>query len=104
MKKITSLICAAACAVSVVPFAANAEDNAKVYGTMNIPYADFYAAEIENAYEVDAVSSATKARDRYLAGELTEEEAMAIIYVPKKDELLENISSELTLETAGAKS
>ncbi len=63
MKKITSLICAAACAVSVVPFAANAEDNAKVYGTMNIPYADFYAAEIENAYEVDAVSSATKARD-----------------------------------------
>ena len=30
---------------------------------MNIPYADFYAAEIENAYEVDAVSSATKARD-----------------------------------------
>lgn len=48
--------------------------------------------------------SATDARDRYLAGELTEEEAMAIIYVPTKDELLEQISSDLTLETAGTKS
>ena len=48
----------------------------------------------------DWLNSATKARDRYLAGELTEEEAMAIIYVPTKDELLEKISSELTLETA----
>ena len=45
-------------------------------------------------------NKATNAKKRYLAGELTEEEAMAIIYVPKKDELLENISSELTLETA----
>lgn len=63
MKKKISLICAAACSLSVMPFAANAEENDKVYGTMNISYADFYAAEIENAYEVDAVSSATKARD-----------------------------------------
>ena len=63
MKKKLSFICAAACALSVVPFTANAEDGDKVYGTMNIPYADFYAAEIENAYTVDAVSSATKARD-----------------------------------------
>ena len=47
---------------------------------------------------------ATDARDRYLAGELTEEEAMAIIYVPTKDELLEQISSELTLETAAPQS
>ncbi len=44
--------------------------------------------------------AATDARDRYLEGELTEEEAMAIIYVPTKDELLEQISSDLTLETA----
>ena len=49
---------------------------------------------------VQWLAAATDARDRYLAGELTEEEAMAIIYVPKKDELLEQISSELTLETA----
>ena len=63
MKKKISLICAAACAFSAIPFAANAEENDKVYGTMNIPYAEFYSAEIENAYEVDAVSSATKARD-----------------------------------------
>ena len=45
-------------------------------------------------------NKATDAKDRYLAGELTEEEAMAIIYVPTKDELLEQISSDLTLETA----
>lgn len=43
--------------------------------------------------------AATDARDRYLAGKLSEEEAMAIIYVPKKDELFDNISLELTLET-----
>ena len=29
------------------------------YGTMNIPYAEFYKAEIDDAYTVDAVSSAT---------------------------------------------
>lgn len=48
----------------------------------------------------DWLNSATKARDHYLAGKLTEEEAMAIIYVPTKHELLEQISSDLTLETA----
>ena len=47
---------------------------------------------------------AINAKKGYLAGELTEEEAMAIIYVPKKDELLEQISSELTLETAAPQS
>ena len=45
--------------------------------------------------------SATDARDRYLAGTLTEEEAMAIIYVPKKDGLQENNSSEYTLANSG---
>ena len=49
---------------------------------------------------VQWLAAATEARDRYLAGELSEEEAMAIIYVPTKDELLEQISSDLTLETA----
>lgn len=53
---------------------------------------------------VQWLAAATDARDRYLAGELTEEEAMAIIYVPTKDELLEHISSELTLETAATQS
>lgn len=45
--------------------------------------------------------SATDARNRYLAGELTEDEAIAIIYVPKKDELLENNSAEYTLANSG---
>ena len=60
MKKITSFLCAAACfAAAAVPFTANAADGDKVYGTMNIPYADFYAAELNNSVPVDAVSSAT---------------------------------------------
>ncbi len=63
MKKKLSLVCAAAFALSVSQLNVKAEDNGKVYGTINIPYAEFYSAEIENAYDVDAVSSATKARD-----------------------------------------
>ncbi|MBR5682607.1 MAG: NPXTG-anchored protein [Ruminococcus sp.] len=59
MKKITSVLCAAACVMAAVPFTANAADGDKVYGTMNIPYADFYAAELNNSVPVDAVSSAT---------------------------------------------
>ena len=49
---------------------------------------------------IDWLNSATDARNRYLAGKLTEEDAMAIIYVPRKDELTGDNSSELTLETA----
>ena len=75
-------------------------------GTM---YQRFYRADDDKGQSVvdmtydqynDWLDAATKVRDRYLAGELTEEEAMAIIYVPTKDELLEQISSDLTLETA----
>ena len=46
-------------ALAASPLSASAADNEKVYGTMNIPYAEFYKAEIEDAYTVDAVSSAT---------------------------------------------
>jgi hypothetical protein len=61
MNKIFSIISAAVCTASLtaVPLSVSAADGEKVYGTMNIPYADFYKAEIEDAYEVDAVSSAT---------------------------------------------
>ena len=52
----------------------------------------------DEAY-IQWLTAATDARNRYLAGELTEEDAMAIIYVPRKDELIEDNSSELTLET-----
>lgn len=45
--------------------------------------------------------SATDARNRYLAGELTEEEAIALIYVPKKDELFADNSAEYTLANSG---
>ena len=61
MNKIFSIISAAVCTASLASgsFSVSAADGEKVYGTMNIPYADFYKAEIEDAYEVDAVSSAT---------------------------------------------
>ena len=62
MKKINYLIAAAlvgATAASAVPFTASADEY--VYGTMDIPYEDFYAAELTgtNSCVVDAVSSAT---------------------------------------------
>ncbi len=60
MKKFTTVLCAAACVLGAVPYTANAADDDKVYGTMNIPYADFYAAELKNSVPVDAVSSATQ--------------------------------------------
>lgn len=63
MRSLLSLTAACACVLSSVPYAVNAED--MVYGTMQIPYADFYAAEQEgaaNAFEVDAVSSATASK------------------------------------------
>jgi len=61
MKKLSTLLSAAVCtaALAALPFSASAADSEKVYGTMNIPYAEFYKAEIDDAYTVDAVSSAT---------------------------------------------
>lgn len=46
-------------------------------------------------------ADATDAGDRYLAGKLTEE-AMAIIYVPKKGEMLADNSAECTLANSGS--
>lgn len=63
MKKVNLCLAALAVTLEVVPFAANAEET--IYGTMNIPYRDFYASEFSeslNAYEVDAFSSATTAK------------------------------------------
>ncbi|MBR4291745.1 MAG: hypothetical protein IKT52_14075, partial [Oscillospiraceae bacterium] len=45
------------------------------------------------------LTKAVDALSAYLAGELCEEEALSIIYVPTKDELTGDNSSELTLET-----
>ena len=61
MKKLTMISAAAIAAMSVVtPLSASAEGSV-IYGTMNIPYTDFYAAEMgDSAGEVDAVTSATK--------------------------------------------
>ena len=62
MKAFRSLISvSAACAtlLAAVPVTAAAADDT-VYGTMNIPYTDFYAAELgDSAGTVDAVTSAT---------------------------------------------
>lgn len=58
MKKWFSLFLAVALLVSAMSLGALAEGTDVVYGTMQIPYAAFYAAE-GVASEVDAVSSAT---------------------------------------------
>ena len=63
-KLIISIASAMAMAVSSIPFAASAEGEV-IYGTMNIPYADFYSAEFgesANTYQVDAFSSATTSK------------------------------------------
>jgi len=63
--KIKAMMMAAALAsttaLSAMPLAASAAEDV-VYGTMNIPYADFYAAEVNNTVPVDAVSSATASK------------------------------------------
>lgn len=64
MNKIKSLMCLSLCmatVLSTMPIVANADDESIKYGTMEIPYAEFYANEgIE--YDVDAVSSATTSK------------------------------------------
>ncbi len=80
MKKISSIISATAFAVSVlgaVLLTAEAEENENlIYGTMNIPYSDFYKSELAgsaNEYEVDAIFSATTSKwSKNGAGELSE--------------------------------
>jgi hypothetical protein len=67
IKSIIGMVASIALVASVVPsvISANAEGEDLIYGTMNIPYADFYKAELSgsaNEYEVDAVSSATTAK------------------------------------------
>lgn len=47
------------------------------------------------------LEAATDARDRYPAGELTQKDALTIIYVPTKKELLADTLIEYTLGNAG---
>lgn len=76
-KKLLSFVCALAMVLSLMPGEAKAAaDNGAntsddVYVLMNVPYADFYAAETvtdneatTNKVEVDAFTSATKAKTR----------------------------------------
>ena len=63
-KTIIGLAAAMAMTASAIPYSVSAEETT-VYGLMNIPYSDFYAAEFgnsSNAYEVDAFSSATTSK------------------------------------------
>lgn len=64
-KKIMGITTCIATMLAAMPLGVSAEGEELIYGTMNIPYADFYEAELAdsvNAYEVDAVSSATTAK------------------------------------------
>ena len=72
LKKVFAGALAAAmlvCAVAVPAFAAEEVEQenglSSSYVQMNIPYADFYkAAGVDNASEIDAVTSATKNKTR----------------------------------------
>ncbi len=72
LKKVFAGALAAAmlvCAVAVPAFAAEEVEQenglTSSYVQMNIPYADFYkAAGVDNASEIDAVTSATKNKTR----------------------------------------
>ena len=61
MKKLALIPAVTIAAMTLIaPLSASA-DTTVLYGTMNIPYTDFYAAEMgDSAGEVDAVTSATK--------------------------------------------
>lgn len=64
-KKLAGISACIAAMLGTMPLGAAAEDETLIYGTMNIPYADFYRAELAgsaNEYEVDAVSSATTSK------------------------------------------
>lgn len=64
-----SITAAAMLALCALPLSASAAQDDTVYVTMNIPYADFYAAEVtDNPTEVDAVSSATDAKWKKFGG------------------------------------
>ena len=70
MKK-TLFAALALCLCTLLAWGASAEEGA--YVLMNIPYADFYAAEVTDASGLDAVASATlmKPRAGSLAGGIT---------------------------------
>ncbi len=67
-KRVLSWFLSAAMMLTLMPsmvFATENEGNHSIYVLMNIPYADFYKAELgENDAPVDAVSSATKNKPR----------------------------------------
>ena len=65
--KAASLAMSAAMALSLCPttaLAAGTESDDVQYVLMNIPYADFYEAEVTNDVAVDGITSATKAKTR----------------------------------------
>ena len=67
--KAVSLAAAAVFALGVLPLSAYAAEDDTVYVNMNIPYSDFYSAEVENnPAEIDAVSSATDAKWKKFVG------------------------------------
>lgn len=66
--RILSAVVAAGMAVSLCPVSAFAErevsQEGEQYVLMNIPYDEFYAADVENDVKVDAFTSATKSKTR----------------------------------------
>jgi hypothetical protein len=75
-KRFSAILLAGLMTASLAAVSANAADTDYIYGTMNIPYADFYAQE-GVASEVDVVASATTAgkwkNENLVAGTYNEE-------------------------------
>lgn len=62
INKLLALTTGSALLLATVPLAVSAESDDVVYVKMNIPYVDFYQAEVVNDVEIDAVTSATDAK------------------------------------------
>ena len=54
--------------------------------------------DLTDAEYYDWLDKATIARDRFLSKEISEEEALSLIHVPTKKELLEQESADCTLD------
>ncbi len=73
------------------------ENDLDFYAMMNIPYADFYAAEVNNDVPVDAFTSATKSKttNTNLAGGSYHEDSSAILGVTYPVHITAEVSAEL---------
>ncbi len=81
----------------------DADEAEYVYVTMNIPYADFYAAELNNDVEVDSVTSATSSKWQSQSGTYYGNNTIYGVQYPVliAESALEKLEEVDSLSTAG---